>query len=81
MNDWQNTSGTRASKWDSLSPAELRVLTHVCRGLTNPEIGAELFLSRRTVQSHLYSMFKKLGVRSRAELVSLAIRNGIVTFE
>ena len=60
-----------------LSPAELRVLDLLCEGLTNPEIGERLFISRRTVQSHLYNIFKKFGVRSRTQLVALAVREGL----
>ena len=44
----------------------------VTRGLTNREIGERLFLSHRTVGSHLYRMFPKLGISSRAELLRLA---------
>jgi DNA-binding CsgD family transcriptional regulator len=44
----------------------------VTRGLTNREIGERLFLSHRTVGSHLYRMFPKLGISSRAELLQLA---------
>jgi DNA-binding CsgD family transcriptional regulator len=40
----------------------------VAEGLTNREVGRRLFVSPRTVQSHLSSIFAKLGVRSRAAL-------------
>lgn len=62
--------------WASLTPAELRVARLVAEGLTNPEIGARLFLSRRTVQSHLSHVFAKLRVSSRAELATLVARHG-----
>lgn len=73
--DWRDPR--RDLPWDSLSPAELRIVRLVCAGLTNPEIGQELYLSRRTVQSHLYSIFKKLKVRSRTELAARAVQAGI----
>ncbi len=60
--------------WDSLSPAELRVVQLVSEGLTNPQIGERLFISRRTVQAHLSHVFAKLGVASRAELAARAAR-------
>ena len=60
--------------WDSLSPAEMRVVQLVTEGLTNPQIGERLFISRRTVQAHLSHIFAKLGVASRAELAAQAAR-------
>jgi predicted ATPase/class 3 adenylate cyclase/DNA-binding CsgD family transcriptional regulator len=60
--------------WDSLSPAEVRVVQLVAKGLTNPQIGERLFISRRTVQAHLSHVFAKLGVASRAELAAQAAR-------
>ncbi len=61
-----------ADAWDGLSPQELQIASMVTRGLTNREIGERLFLSHRTVGSHLYRMFPKLGISSRAELLRLA---------
>jgi DNA-binding NarL/FixJ family response regulator len=54
--------------WSKLSAQELQVARLAAQGLTNREIGARLYLSHRTVSSHLYRAFPKLGVRSRAEL-------------
>jgi predicted ATPase/DNA-binding CsgD family transcriptional regulator len=54
--------------WDSLTPAELEVVALVGRGLSNPDIGAELLVSSGTVRTHLRSVFVKLAVTSRAEL-------------
>jgi DNA-binding CsgD family transcriptional regulator len=61
-----------ADAWDGLSPQEVQIASMVSRGLTNREIGERLFLSHRTVGSHLYRMFPKLGISSRAELLRLA---------
>lgn len=66
--------GRPARGWDSLSPAEVRVVQLVVEGLTNPQIGERLFISRRTVQAHLSHIFAKLGVSSRAELAAQAAR-------
>ncbi len=60
---------TRAtSGWDALSPTEVKVAHLVAGGQSNPEIGAELFLSRRTVQTHVSHIMAKLGVHSRSEV-------------
>jgi predicted ATPase/class 3 adenylate cyclase/DNA-binding CsgD family transcriptional regulator/tetratricopeptide (TPR) repeat protein len=57
--------------WPSLTPTEVRVVDLVTEGLTNPQIGERMFMSRRTVQSHLAHIFVKLGVSTRAELAAL----------
>lgn len=53
---------------DSLSPQELQIAQMAAAGLSNREIGRRLFVSHRTVGSHLYHLFPKLGITSRAEL-------------
>ncbi len=57
-----------ADAWSKLSAQELQVVRLAAQGLSNREIGARLYLSHRTVGSHLYRAFPKLGVRSRSEL-------------
>ena len=54
--------------WSKLSAQELQVARLAAQGLTNREIGERLYLSHRTVSSHLYRVFPKLGVRSRSQL-------------
>jgi len=51
-----------------LSPQELHIAQLAAQGLTNREIGDRLFLSHRTVGSHLYRIFPKLGITSRNQL-------------
>ena len=53
---------------DELSPQEMQIARLVAEDLTNREIGERLFLSHRTIGSHLYRIFPKLGVKSRSEL-------------
>lgn len=56
------------SGWDSLTPTETKIAALVERGMTNPEIAAKLFLSRRTVGTHVSHILKKLGVHSRTDI-------------
>ena len=55
---------------DSLTPQELRVTRAAAAGATTREIAADLFLSPKTVEFHLGSVYRKLGVRSRAALAA-----------
>jgi DNA-binding CsgD family transcriptional regulator len=54
--------------WAALTPTELRVIHLVTGGLTSREIGTQLSISRRTVETHLAHIFSKLGVSSRVQL-------------
>jgi predicted ATPase/DNA-binding CsgD family transcriptional regulator len=56
--------------WESLTPTERTVVALVADGLTNPQIGERLFISRRTVQAHLAHVFAKLGISSRTQLAA-----------
>ncbi len=53
---------------DELTPQELQIAQLARDGLSNPEIGAKLFLSPRTVEWHMKKVFKKLGIKSRMAL-------------
>jgi DNA-binding CsgD family transcriptional regulator len=56
--------------WESLTGTERRVVDLVVEGLSNPQIGERLYVSRRTVQTHLAHVFTKLGISSRAQLAA-----------
>lgn len=59
-----------------LTPAEERVFWEVIQGLTNKQISDRLFISPRTVQTHLSSILNKLGLENRAQLIRFAYEQG-----
>ena len=59
------------SGWASLTPAERDVVKLAVEGLSNPDIGARLFMSRHTVKTHLSHVYAKLGVANRTELAAV----------
>ena len=66
-------------QFDGLTERELGILQLVCEGLSNKQIGKNLFISDRTVQAHLSNIFSKLGVSSRTEAVMHAVRKVWIT--
>jgi DNA-binding NarL/FixJ family response regulator len=66
---------------ENLTDRELDVLRLAARGLTNRAIGHDLGISHRTVQGHLASIYGKLGVNSRTEAVTEALRRGWIVIE
>jgi predicted ATPase/class 3 adenylate cyclase/DNA-binding CsgD family transcriptional regulator len=65
-----------SSGWASLTPTERDVVRLVSEGLANNDIATRLFVSPRTVQSHLTHVYTKLGLSSRVQLVQEAARHG-----
>ncbi|MEV0460355.1 helix-turn-helix transcriptional regulator [Catellatospora methionotrophica] len=61
-----------ARGWDALTPSERHVARLVAKGMSNPDIAAELFVSRNTVQTHVSRVLSKLQMRSRIELIQQA---------
>ena len=69
-NSPENTNGI-------LTPREKEVLLHLTQGSSNKEIANQLFISEKTVKSHLNAIFKKLNVSRRLEAVLYAIKSGL----
>jgi len=73
-------AGQEASSSVSLlSTREREIMTHIANGKRNREIGALLHISTRTVDTHRSNILKKLGVKSNAELVKIAISEGMIS--
>lgn len=80
----QLTSGKPSTATEQIEPLtrrELDVLRLAARGMTNRAIGHALGISHRTVQGHLASIYGKLGVGSRTEAVTEALRRGWIMIE
>jgi DNA-binding NarL/FixJ family response regulator len=60
-----------------LAPRDLEIVRHVAAGLTDNEIGKQLYISPRTVQNHLTRIREKTGLRRRAELARWAVEHAI----
>jgi DNA-binding NarL/FixJ family response regulator len=61
-----------------LTPRQHEVLHLLCEGRSDREIGAALKIGRRTVETHIATIYGKLGVHSRAEAATSAVRQGLV---
>ena len=66
---------------EQLSVREREVLLLAARGLSSKEVAKKLFISERTVQTHLASIYDKLGSRNKTEALLLALKYGVVTLE
>jgi DNA-binding CsgD family transcriptional regulator len=62
--------------WAALTPTERDVVRLVSEGLANKDIASRLFVSPRTVETHLTHVYTKLGLKSRVQLVQQAARHG-----
>ncbi len=71
-------SRLRAPAVDAPTAREIEVLRGVARGLTNAEIGRELFIGEATVKTHLLRVFAKLGVDDRTRAVMVAVERGLL---
>jgi DNA-binding CsgD family transcriptional regulator len=62
--------------WEALTPTEMKIATLVAAGDSTSDIARNLFLSRRTVQTHISHILTKLGAKRRGEIVREAQRQG-----
>ncbi|WAL65674.1 response regulator transcription factor [Amycolatopsis cynarae] len=76
--DGRSTKTAEAPPKEPLTARELDVVRAAARGLTNTEIGAELYLSLSTVKTHLASVQSKIGARNRVEIAAWAWRSGLL---
>jgi DNA-binding NarL/FixJ family response regulator len=68
----------RAPAEQALTPRELEILGALARGLSNRDIGRQLYVSEATVKTHLLRIFGKLGVDDRTAAVTVALERGII---
>jgi DNA-binding CsgD family transcriptional regulator len=77
--DPAGASGGGSGQTESLTPRELAVLHQVALGLTNRQVGEQLYISEKTVSVHLSRVMAKLGAASRTEAVAIAYDRGLLT--
>ncbi|EEX48129.1 MULTISPECIES: response regulator transcription factor [Jonquetella] len=73
--------GAQEELTEALSPREREVLLCAARGLSSKEVAAQLYISERTVQTHLASVYDKLGAHNKTEAMLLALKHGLMTLE
>ena len=69
----------RGSRPPELTPRELEVLALLAQGLTNGQIGKQLYISTKTVSVHVSNLLAKLGASGRTEAAAIARRRGLVS--
>jgi len=62
-----------------LSQREIEIIVEICKGLSNQEIGEQLFISKRTVEKHRSNILDKTNCKNTASLVVFAIKNNIIS--
>jgi len=77
----QKAESTALDRYETLTAREREVLHLVAEGHTNAEIADQLFISRRTVETHRANLMRKLDLRTQTDLISYALRRGILPME
>lgn len=78
LDEFAHRSEEREQPHEGLTPRELEILQALARGLKNEKIAKELFITEKTVKSHLGSIFSKLGVNDRSQAILYAIKHKLV---
>lgn len=78
LSQMQEQSGRRQETLQALTPREREVFYLASRGLKNAEIADELYLSEKTIKTHLRNIYNKLNLSSKAELRLFAVKTGLV---
>lgn len=78
LDEFAHRAEERGLPHEGLTPRELEVVQALARGLKNEEIAKELFITEKTVKSHLGSIFSKLGVNARSQAILYAIKHKLV---
>jgi DNA-binding NarL/FixJ family response regulator len=69
--------GAEKGPGDLLTGREMDVLRCLARGMSNKEIGADLFISEKTVKTHVGSILDKLGLADRTQAALYAVKHGV----
>jgi len=77
----QKAESATLDPYETLTAREREVLHLAAEGHTNAEIADRLFISRRTVETHRANLMRKLGLRTQTDLLSYALRRGILPME
>lgn len=77
IHDLAPATDSKRETLETLTPRELEIMGYIIRGFTNRQIAETLFISVRTVEGHRASLFAKLGITNRVELVELAEKYGL----
>lgn len=81
LDEFAHRAEERELPHEGLTPRELEVLQALAQGLKNEEIAKELFITGKTVKSHLGSIFSKLGVNDRSQAILYAIKHKLVDID
>jgi len=73
----KNQHGVSIETWNAMTTHQRKIISMVCKGLSNGEIAAELHISRETVKSHLWRLYKVLEVENRNELRTKVLKANI----